>query len=100
MFHVKQSALDAARLGFAVTVRESLCRAIDLDGSLAAAREGMRGKGRIGTTGRGIGPAYQDRAQRRAVRGHVLTDPVATLRQRALALMEEHNHELFTLFVA
>ena len=37
-FCVNYSALDAARLGFEVTVVESLCRAIDLDGSLAAAR--------------------------------------------------------------
>ena len=37
-FCVSYSALDAARLGFEVTVVESLCRAIDLDGSLAAAR--------------------------------------------------------------
>ncbi|MCX7645689.1 MAG: bifunctional nicotinamidase/pyrazinamidase [Rhodobacteraceae bacterium] len=37
-FCVNYSALDAARLGFAVTVREDLCRAIDLQGSLAAAR--------------------------------------------------------------
>ena len=40
-FCVNYSALDAARLGFAVTVREDLCRAIDLEGSLAAAREAM-----------------------------------------------------------
>jgi nicotinamidase/pyrazinamidase len=32
---VAYSALDAARLGFSVTVRTGLCRAIDLDGSLA-----------------------------------------------------------------
>lgn len=44
-FCVNFSAVDAARLGFAVTVREDLCRAIDLDGSLAAAREGMREAG-------------------------------------------------------
>jgi nicotinamidase/pyrazinamidase len=37
-FCVNYSALDAARLGFEVTVREDLCRAIDLQGSLAAAR--------------------------------------------------------------
>ena len=36
-FCVAYSALDAARLGFGVTVRMDLCRAIDLDGSLAAA---------------------------------------------------------------
>ena len=40
-FCVNFSAVDAAKLGFAVTVRQDLCRAIDLDGSLAAARDGM-----------------------------------------------------------
>ena len=40
-FCVNYSAVDAARLGFAVTVRQDLCRAIDFDGSLAAARSGM-----------------------------------------------------------
>jgi len=44
-FCVKFSAVDAARLGFAVTVRQDLCRAIDLDGSLAAARDGMQDAG-------------------------------------------------------
>lgn len=36
-FCVAYSALDAARLGFAVTVAMAACRAIDLDGSLGAA---------------------------------------------------------------
>jgi nicotinamidase-related amidase len=36
-FCVAYSALDARRLGFDVTILESACRAIDLDGSLAAA---------------------------------------------------------------
>ncbi|MGH1458142.1 MAG: bifunctional nicotinamidase/pyrazinamidase [Paracoccaceae bacterium] len=44
-FCVNYSALDAARLGFDVTVRQSLCRAIDMDGSLAAALEGMEAAG-------------------------------------------------------
>jgi nicotinamidase/pyrazinamidase len=44
-FCVNFSAVDAARLGFRVRVIESLCRAIDLDGSLGAAREGMRKAG-------------------------------------------------------
>ena len=39
------SALDAARLGFEVRVLEGACRAIDLNGSLAAAREQMRAAG-------------------------------------------------------
>jgi nicotinamidase/pyrazinamidase len=44
-FCVNFSAVDAAKLGFEVTVRADLCRAIDLDGSLDAAREGMRAAG-------------------------------------------------------
>ena len=44
-FCVNYSALDAARLGFRVRVIESLCRAIDLDGSAAAARAAMREAG-------------------------------------------------------
>jgi nicotinamidase/pyrazinamidase len=44
-FCVAYSALDAARLGFEVTLREELTRAIDLQGSLAAARDGMRAAG-------------------------------------------------------
>jgi nicotinamidase/pyrazinamidase len=46
-FCVAYSAIDAAGLGFAVTVREDLCRAIDLDGSLAAARDKMHAAGVI-----------------------------------------------------
>ena len=44
-FCVNFSAVDAAKLGFEVTVDAALCRAIDLDGSLAAARAGMQDAG-------------------------------------------------------
>jgi len=44
-FCVAYSALDAARLGFDVTVRLDACRAIDLNGSLAAALTQMRAAG-------------------------------------------------------
>ncbi|MEP2534371.1 bifunctional nicotinamidase/pyrazinamidase [Shimia sp.] len=44
-FCVNFSAQDAARLGFAVTVQLNLCRAIDFDGSLAAALSGMSDAG-------------------------------------------------------
>lgn len=44
-FCVRWSAVDAARLGFAVTVAEDACRAIDLDGSLDAAIAEMDGAG-------------------------------------------------------
>jgi len=44
-FCVAYSALDAARLGFGVTVRLDACRGIDLNGSLAAALNEMRAAG-------------------------------------------------------
>ncbi|NOC46937.1 bifunctional nicotinamidase/pyrazinamidase [Ruegeria sp. HKCCD7559] len=42
---VRYSSVDAARLGFDVTVRMGACRAIDMDGSLAAAEQAMRDAG-------------------------------------------------------
>ncbi|MGH1412587.1 MAG: bifunctional nicotinamidase/pyrazinamidase [Pelagimonas sp.] len=44
-FCVNFSAVDAAKLGFDVSVRQDLCRAIDLDGSLTGAKEGMKTAG-------------------------------------------------------
>lgn len=44
-FCVAYSAIDGAGLGFDVTVDTTLCRAIDLDGSLKAARDQMQAAG-------------------------------------------------------
>ena len=44
-FCVNFSAVDAAKLGYRVTVRQDLARGIDLDGSLDAALAGMREAG-------------------------------------------------------
>ncbi len=44
-FCVNYSALDAHALGYRVRVRSDLCRAIDLDGSLARAIKGMKAAG-------------------------------------------------------
>ncbi|MGC1504231.1 MAG: bifunctional nicotinamidase/pyrazinamidase [Sulfitobacter sp.] len=44
-FCVNYSAVDAAKRGFDVTVRQDLCRAIDIGGSLAAALESMTSVG-------------------------------------------------------
>lgn len=44
-FCVRFSAVDAIKLGFQVTVIQDACRAIDLDGSLAAALEEMSSLG-------------------------------------------------------
>ena len=44
-------------------------------GALDRAREERRGEKKIGTTGRGIGPAYEDKVGRRAIRVCDLADP-------------------------
>jgi len=61
--------------------------------ALDRARESGRGRGKIGTTGRGIGPAYQDLASRRGLRAWMLRKP-AVFENAARALMEAHNREL------
>ena len=61
--------------------------------ALDKAREAARGKDAIGTTGRGIGPAYEDKVGRRAVRLGELAHP-QTLRERLQALVEYHNFSL------
>ena len=53
-------------------------------------REEAAGKAKIGTTGRGIGPAYEDKVGRRAVRLADLADP-ETLDARLDRLLAHHN---------
>ena len=59
-------------------------------GALDRTREERRGEKRIGTTGRGIGPAYEDKVGRRAVRVCDLADPAA-LDDRVDELLLHHN---------
>jgi adenylosuccinate synthase len=59
-------------------------------GALDRAREERRGDQKIGTTGRGIGPAYEDKVGRRAVRVCDLADPAA-LEDRVDDLLLTHN---------
>jgi len=54
------------------------------------AREAGRGDGKIGTTGRGIGPAYEDKVARRGIRMADLLD-MAALREKIKALLAHHN---------
>jgi adenylosuccinate synthase len=54
------------------------------------AREEARGPNRIGTTGRGIGPAYEDKAGRRAIRVCDLAEP-ESLAERLDQLLLHHN---------
>ena len=66
---------------------------------LDRAREAARGAVAIGTTGRGIGPAYEDKAARRALRVGDLLDP-ARLDAKLRAIDEYHNFILTRWFGA
>ncbi len=55
-FCVYFSALDAAKEGFAAVLIEDACRAIDLDGSLAAAKEAMGQAGVAFVTSADVAP--------------------------------------------
>jgi adenylosuccinate synthase len=57
------------------------------------AREARRGAGKIGTTGRGIGPAYEDKVGRRALRVQDLFAP-ATFAERLRENLDFHNFVL------
>ncbi len=58
--------------------------------ALDKALEAVRGKGQIGTTGRGIGPAYEDKVARRGIRVCDLYHP-ALLKEKLERLMIHHN---------
>ncbi len=57
------------------------------------AREKKKGKDKIGTTGRGIGPAYEDKATRRGFRFVDLIDP-EDFKEKLAAILPEKNFYL------
>lgn len=63
---------------------------LPLHAALDRAREAARGEKRIGTTGRGIGPAYEDKVARRAIRIADLAEP-GTLSDKLDELLLHHN---------
>ena len=61
--------------------------------ALDIARENARGDAKIGTTGRGIGPAYEDKAARRGLRLGDLRNP-ARFEAKLRDVMDYHNFVL------
>ncbi len=61
--------------------------------ALDLAREEKKGKSKIGTTGRGIGPCYEDKAARTGIRIHDLFDE-KTLREKLEISLDEKNFML------
>ncbi len=69
---------------------------LPMHGALDRAREEARGDRKIGTTGRGIGPAYEDKVARRAIRVCDLAEP-ETLDAKLDELLRHHNTLLASL---
>ena len=63
---------------------------LPLHGELDRIREEAAGAGKIGTTGRGIGPAYEDKVGRRAIRVHDLAD-LSTVGVKIERMLNHHN---------
>ena len=71
-------------------VAENATLILPVHAALDRAREEARGLDKIGTTGRGIGPAYEDKVARRAVRVCDLAEP-KVLARKIDALLFHHN---------
>ena len=71
-------------------IAENVPLILPLHPALDRAREAARGEARIGTTGRGIGPAYEDKVARRAIRLCDLAEP-ETLSAKLDELLLHHN---------
>jgi len=65
--------------------------------ALDQAREAARGKKAIGTTGRGIGPCYEDKVSRRGIRLGEMLD-ADHFKERLREVMDYHNFSLEHLF--
>ena len=84
-----------AAQGVAITpellvLADNACLILPLHRDLDAAREAAAGANRIGTTGRGIGPAYEDKVGRRAIRVADLADAEA-LKPKIDRLLAHHQ---------
>jgi adenylosuccinate synthase len=71
-------------------IAENATLILPLHAALDRAREAARGDRKIGTTGRGIGPAYEDKVARRAIRICDLAEP-ETLSAKLDELLLHHN---------
>jgi len=87
---LSQSGVDTASR---LTISGNCPLILDYHVALDQAREAKRGDARIGTTGRGIGPAYEDKVARRAVRAQDLFD-AARFGERVREALDLHNFVL------
>ena len=88
MDRVRAQGLDVSPANLRIADNAPLI--LPLHAALDRARETARGDRRIGTTGRGIGPAYEDKVARRAIRMCDLAEP-QTLSDKLDELLLHHN---------
>jgi len=88
---------ELERAGVAVAARLRISEACPLilpyHAAIDVARESLQGAAKIGTTGRGIGPAYEDKIARRAIRLNDLLNP-ERFAAKLEPLLEYHNFVL------
>ncbi|MEC4750542.1 adenylosuccinate synthase [Methylomicrobium sp. Wu6] len=80
-------------------ISESCTLILPVHVAIDQAREKARGAKAIGTTGRGIGPAYEDKAGRRGLRAGDLSNP-ADFADKLKELLEYHNFMLANYYHA
>lgn len=87
--------LEAAGLGTAgrIVVSGNCPLILDYHLALDKAREAKRGDAKIGTTGRGVGPAYEDKVARRAIRTQDLFD-APRFAEMVREVLDYHNFVL------
>jgi adenylosuccinate synthase len=86
--NVKELGVDVSPENLRIAENAPLI--LPLHKNLDQAREQAAGKAKIGTTGRGIGPAYEDKTARRAIRVGDLAD-TDVLADKVDALLFHHN---------
>ena len=80
-----------------LTISEACALILPIHVALDLAREKARGAKAIGTTGRGIGPAYEDKVSRRGIRAGDLFYP-HLLEERLREMLDFHNFVLSQYF--
>lgn len=85
---VRGQGVDITPANFFVSENANLI--LPVHGAVDRALEAARGKGQIGTTGRGIGPAYEDKVARRGIRVCDLLHP-DLLKEKIERLLIHHN---------
>src|ERR1022692_4036125 len=87
---IRKLEAAGARVGSRLKVSDRAHLILPYHRAHEVAAEAARGEGKIGTTAKGIGPSYEDKAGRRGLRACDLRDP-AMFREKCKAIIGEKN---------